>query len=83
MFTTRLDGDQRPTVTKPDGELHVRDGQGLLRRHVLPQTGCDHHHVDEELLEDGGYPSSITRKITTTQGGALQHVPHNGRHPLQ
>ena len=52
MFTTRLDGDQRPTVAKPDGELHVRDGQGLLRRHVLPQTGCDHHHVDEELLED-------------------------------
>ena len=96
MFTTRLDGDQRPTVAKPDGELHVRDGQGLLRRHVLPQTGSDHHHVDEELLEDddhhhveeelledGGYPSLITTKIMTTQGGALQYVPHNGRHPLQ
>ena len=66
IFTTRLDGDQRPTVAKPDGELHVRDGQGLLRRHVLPQTGCDHHHVDEGLLGDGIYPSSIATKIMTT-----------------
>ena len=27
------------TAEKPDGELHVRHGEGLQRGHVLPQTG--------------------------------------------
>ena len=38
------------TAEKPDGELHVRDGEGLGRGHVLPATGGALQHVPD----DGG-----------------------------
>ena len=41
MMMLRLDWDQRPPAAKSDGELYLRNCQGILGGHVLSQTGDD------------------------------------------
>ena len=47
----RLDWDQRPPAAKSDGELYLRNCQGILGGHVLSQTGDD--GGDDDDYDDG------------------------------
>ena len=49
------------TAEKPDGELHVRHGEGLQRGHVLPQTGT-HATTPQNYLKRQGHEISCTRE---------------------